>query len=210
MSERLLLIRHGESEIRYKGRYIGKTDATLSEDGEKQAAALAAPLADFKDIVYLSSPLCRARRTAELAITQNITIEYDEDIREIDFGLWEGLTFAEIASGWPADVAKWAGMGEDFTFPGGERTSAFRRRVARAAERIIACPAETTAVFSHGGVIRFLICHFLGLPQNAYLSFETGQASLSEISIFEGRGVLIRLNDRHHLRQSGGIPPDVG
>ncbi len=208
MSERLLMIRHGESEDRYKGRYIGKTDAALSAVGQKQAAALAAPLSRFGGASFFSSPLGRARQTAELATGGNRRLESDANLREIDFGLWEGMSFEEIAAAYPAQVVKWAARGEDFTFPEGESTEDFRKRIETAADRIVSDPAGTTVVFTHGGVIRFLICHFLGLPERFHLSFDIKPASLSEILIFAGKakpddhkGVLTRLNDRHHLEE---------
>jgi len=200
MSHRLLMIRHGESDTRYKGRYIGKTDANLSAKGQKQAAALAVPLCAFRDVAFFSSPLRRARQTAELALGLDKLLENDENLREIDFGLWEGMSFAEIAAAWPAAVATWAAQGEDFTFPEGESTASFRKRIETAANLIVSNPAETTVVFTHGGVIRFLICHFLGLPDRYHLAFEISPASLSEIMIQDGKGVLTRLNDQHHLK----------
>ncbi len=203
MAERLLMIRHGESETRYRGRYIGKTDALLSDEGQRQASALAAPLASIKDVSFFTSPLKRACQTAELALGRDTTIEMDDDLREIDFGLWEGLNFAEISAAYPAEVVQWAEPGEDFIFPRGESTSHFRRRIEAAANRIISNPAETVAVFSHGGVIRFLICHFLALSSSDHLSFDISPASISEIALFDGRGVLTRLNDRHHLEKPG-------
>jgi len=202
MSERLLMIRHGESETRYKGRYIGKTDADLSAKGQKQAEALAALLPAFRDVFFLTSPLRRARQTAEFAIGLAKPLEIDENLREIDFGLWEGLSFAEIEAAYPAEVVNWAAQGDDFLFPEGENTASFRKRIATAANIIVSNPAETTVVFTHGGVIRFLICHFLGLPSRHHLSFEISPTSLSEIMIHHGKGVLTRLNDQHHLKGS--------
>lgn len=202
MAERLLMIRHGESEARYRGRYIGKTDASLSDEGRRQAAALAVPLSFLQDVSFFTSPLKRARQTAELALGMGATIEKEEDLREIDFGLWEGLNFAEISAAWPADVVQWAALGEDFIFPAGEKTLDFRSRVQKIADRIVHHSAKTVAIFSHGGVIRFLVCHFLGLPGRCHLAFDISPASISEITIVDGRGVLTRLNDRHHLEQT--------
>lgn len=202
MAERLLMIRHGESETRYRGRYIGKTDASLSDEGRRQAVALAAPLSFLQDVSFFTSPLKRARQTAELALGMNTSIENDEDMKEIDFGLWEGMNFAEISAAWPEEVAQWAAMEEDFIFPEGEATLHFRSRIEKIADKIVHHSAGTAAIFAHGGVIRFLICHFLGLPGRCHLSFDISPASISEIAIYDGRGVLTRLNDRHHLEQT--------
>jgi len=109
------------------------------------------------------------------------------------------MSFAEIAAANPAAVDRWAALDDDFTFPDGEGIRAFRERIGAAAERIAAEPAGTVVLFAHGGVIRFLICHFLGLPDRHHLLFDIRPASLSEIRIDGGKGVLTLLNDRHHL-----------
>jgi alpha-ribazole phosphatase len=199
MVQRLLLIRHGDLGDRCRGRYIGRTDAPLSAEGRRQAAALDRPLARLSGAQFLASPLRRTRETADIALGANGTFESDDNLREIDFGRWEGMSFAEIAAADSAAVERWAALDENFTFPGGEAIRAFRERIGTAAERITANPAGTVVLFAHGGVIRFLICRFLGLPDRHHLLFDIQPASISEIRIDGGSGVLTRLNDRHHL-----------
>jgi broad specificity phosphatase PhoE len=199
MANQLILIRHGDLEDRYRGRYVGRTDAPLSAEGRRQAAALAGPVDRLNGAHFLSSPLRRTRETAEIALGTHGRFEIIENLREIDFGRWEGMSFAEIAAANPAAVDRWAALDEDFTFPDGEGIRAFRERIGAAAERIAAKPAETVVLFAHGGVIRFLICHFLGLPDRHHLLFDIRPASISEIRIEGGKGILTLLNDRHHL-----------
>ena len=109
------------------------------------------------------------------------------------------MSFAEIAVADPAAVDRWAALEDDFSFPGGESIGAFRGRVGAVAGRIAADPAETVVAFTHGGIIRLLICHFLGLEYRRYLLFDVRPGSISEIGIEGGKGVLTRLNDRCHL-----------
>ena len=199
MVQRLILIRHGDLGDRCRGRYIGRTDASLSAEGRRQAEALAGPVARLNGARFLASPLRRTRETAEIALGAHGRFEIVENLREIDFGRWEGMSFAEIAAADPAAVDRWAALDDAFAFPEGEGIKAFRERIGAAAERIAADPAGTVVVFAHGGVIRFLICHFLGLPDRHHLLFDIRPASLSEIRIDGGCGVLTRLNDRHHL-----------
>jgi alpha-ribazole phosphatase len=199
MVQRLILIRHGDLGERYHGRYIGRTDAVLSAKGRRQAAALSVPLGRLKAAQFLASPLRRTRETAEIAIGTNRDIVIDANLREVDFGRWEGMNFAEIAAADPAAVDRWASLEEDFFFPDGEGIRAFRERIRIAAERIPAVPAGTVVLLTHGGVIRFLICHFLGLSDRQHLLFDIRPASISEIRIDAGKGILTLLNDRHHL-----------
>lgn len=90
---RLVLVRHGETEWSASGRHTGLTDVPLTRRGEDQARALRPALASLDVALVLSSPLERARRTAELA---GLTPEIDEDLREWDYGGYEGLTTPEI------------------------------------------------------------------------------------------------------------------
>ena len=200
MAKRLILIRHGDLGDRLRGRYIGRTDAPLSVEGRRQAAALAGPLAQLPSKAsVLVSPLCRTRETAEFALGRGANFAVDPDLREIDFGRWEGMGFAEILAADPAAVDRWAALAEDFAFPDGDSIRNFRKRIGATAERIAADPAGTVVVVTHGGVIRFLICHFLGLPDRAHLLFDVQPASISEIRIDGGKGVLTLLNDRRHM-----------
>ena len=200
MAERLILIRHGDLGNRCRGRYIGRTDAPLSAEGRRQSAALAGPLARLPNGAnLLVSPLRRTRETAEIALGRGANFAVDPNLREIDFGRWEGMGFAEILAADPAAVDRWAALAEDFAFPDGESIGHFRKRIGAAAGRIAADPAETAVVITHGGVIRFLICHFLGLPDRTHLLFDVQPASISEIRIDGGKGVLTLLNDRRHL-----------
>ena len=198
MAKRVILIRHGDLGEGCHGRYIGRTDVPLSECGKRQAAALAGELARLKGAHLLCSPLRRTRETAEIALGAVDACDIDSDLREIDFGRWEGMGFAEIASADPAAVERWAALDEDFVFPGGESLGAFSKRIKAVAGRIAADPAGTVVAFTHGGVIRYLICHFLGLADRQYLLFDVRPGSLSELSLDGGRGVLVRLNDRCH------------
>lgn len=200
MAKRLILIRHGDLGDRRRGRYIGRTDAPLSHEGRRQAAALAGPLARLPDGArLLASPLRRTRETAEIALGSGANFSFDPDLREIDFGRWEGMDFAEILAADPAAVDRWATLAEDFAFSDGESIGNFRKRIGAAAGRIVADPAGTAVVVTHGGVIRFLICHFLGLPDRAHLLFDVQPASISEIRIDGGKGVLTLLNEQCHL-----------
>jgi len=199
MTKRVILIRHGDLGEACRGLYIGRTDVPLSEGGKRQAAALAGEIGRLNGAHILCSPLLRTRETAEIAIGAADACDIDSDLREIDFGRWEGMGFAEIAAADPAAVERWSALDEDFAFPGGESFGDFRKRIGAVAGRIAADPAGTVVAFTHGGVIRYLICRFLGLEDRHYLLFDVRPGSLTEISIEEGKGVLTRLNDRCQL-----------
>jgi alpha-ribazole phosphatase len=200
LAHELVLVRHGYVGERYDGRFVGSSDLPLAERGLAQVATLASPARAFDSAKFLCSPMLRARETADAMLKPiGLTYEVVPDLREIDFGQWECKTFDEISASDPADVDKWAEYASDFAFPGGESISGFNARVRECGERISNEPIETVVAVAHGGVIRGLICHFLGLDLRNYLLFDVKPASISKIAIHDGKGVLTQLNDVCHL-----------
>jgi alpha-ribazole phosphatase len=197
MARQLLFVRHARIAPRYAGRYVGRTDVPLEPHGLKQAEQLVALLRSRKPERCYCSPLVRARQTADVICDSiGLPVEVDEDLREIDFGRWEGRTFEEIAALDSAAVGRWAALSDDFAFPGGESVGGFFTRVGRAADRLAADPTRVALVVTHGGVIRGSLCHFLGLPPRHYLLFDVRHATCTTIDLMEGRGVLTGLNEQ--------------
>ncbi len=195
MANRLLLARHAETALTRDGRFIGVTDLPLSAAGREQARALARIVAAHAPARVLASPLRRCRETVELATGNTcLPVEYLADLREIDFGAWEGLTFAEIVARDPELVNQWAVWAADFSFPGGEGLGQFQARIETVAANLRARPEETLLVVAHGGVIRALLCHLLHLAPRNYLLFEIKPARLSVVELYNEGGVLAALN----------------
>ncbi|ABA87748.1 adenosylcobalamin-5'-phosphate phosphatase, putative [Syntrophotalea carbinolica DSM 2380] len=195
------LIRHGDTGEALKGRFVGRQDVPLSSLGQRQSAALGqcSELKSCKEA--FCSPMLRVRETVGHS-KLDLLCRQDEDLREIDFGRWEGLSFSEISRDFPAEVDCWARLKPDFRFPEGETYADFLQRIQQAAERIARTAASQSAplaIFAHGGVIRALICQWLGLPAKHYLLFEVEPASVSAVRLFGDQGVLVRLNDLGHL-----------
>ncbi len=203
MAKELILLRHGYTGKRYRNRFVGSMDIPLDITGRKQAASLAKMLRFSPSVHCLCSPLKRARETAEIAINSHkVSIEIDPDLQEVNFGRWEGMTFDEILAKYPEGVKGWANFENDFAFPGGESIKDFLARIRRIADRIIANQADTVMAFAHGGVIRALICHLLGLPPNHYILFKIDPASLTKIELFEGKGALSALNQTGSVEET--------
>lgn len=195
----VLLIRHGETGQEYRGRYVGRMDPPLSTTGLEHAAALRRHIELLHaGTTCLASPSLRARQTAAAA---GLDATFDEDLREIDFGEWEGLRFAKIAEADPEAVDRWAKLDPEFRFPGGESLTEFDARVRRVAERLAAGPPRRVAVVTHGGVIRALVCHWLGLPPEAHLLLEVSPASVTRVRLSGNRGTLCALNDLCHTAE---------
>jgi broad specificity phosphatase PhoE len=192
----LLLARHCETGPEYSGRFVGSADIGLGPAAPAQAERLAAIIAAYQPAITFCSPLRRAQSTAALvrAATPLGEILTDPDLREVDFGRWEGLTFAEIAAGDSELVKRWAVWAPEFAFPGGEVTADFLHRVQAAGDRLAARAEETVLVIAHGGVVRGLLCHLLRLPPRNYLLFDVKPARLTVIDYFPEGGVLAGFN----------------
>jgi alpha-ribazole phosphatase len=191
MTRKLLLLRHGDVGEKYRDQYIGSTDISMSELGQHQVTAVRTWLLSHSIDSCYCSPMKRCREAAKIVLEQrNMDCTIDPDLREIDFGRWEGLTFDEINRDFPDDVSKWNEFDKDFSFPDGERIGDFIKRIICFADRLEAESADTVLVCAHGGVIRLLICYFLGLAPWQYILFRVKQASVVTIELFDGAGVL--------------------
>ncbi|MHB8836308.1 MAG: histidine phosphatase family protein [Candidatus Methylomirabilia bacterium] len=206
MARRLILIRHGQVEERFEGRFVGSTDAALSPAGLCQAQDLVSWLAGKQPGSCFCSPLQRCTATARVALKGlALQPELDPDLREVDFGEWEGLSFSEIAGKDTAAVDRWARFEPGFRFPGGESINEFPTRIGAAADRMAAAPQETVVAFTHGGVIRFMLCALLRLNPGSYAAFEIRPAGVVELALFEGGALLQFLGD-----VCGPARPDTG
>ena len=193
MTQTLILVRHGAAVGSRPGVLCGRIDPGLSEAGRRQAAGLQGMMARFPEARLVSSPLKRARETAEIAAGVGRPVEVDSDLQEMDFGEWEGLSYDEVAARYPEAVAGWAEFRHDFGFPGGETLIDFAGRIERVAQRLGSTETGTAVAFTHGGVIRALICHFLGLPLRDYLLFDVSPGGVATIRLWGERGVLTAL-----------------
>ena len=198
---RLLLVRHGETEHKSSQRYWGATDVKLSALGLKQAVRLRARLATEEVKAVYSSDLERARVTAQtIAAGHRLPVTTCRELREIDFGKLEGLTFDEISRNYPEVTAVWKNGSLKLEFPGGDSVSGFNRRVSRFHRRLAKhAPDEMVVITAHEGSLRILLCRLLGLRLEHRRRFRFNLASLSIVETYPSGGILMRLNDVSHL-----------
>ncbi len=191
MTKRLTLLRHGETG--YSGRYVGALDVPLSPEGRQQIAALGKHFNDVSSGTVIISPMLRCRQSANILFS-SACHEVDDDLREIDFGRWEGKTFQEIVATDSALVERWADWSFDFSFPEGENVGNFIHRVNKAGERLLSAARNDAVVVAHGGVIRTLLCYFLKLDPSCYLLFKVKKGTFCTLELFSDGAVLTGLN----------------
>jgi ribonuclease H / adenosylcobalamin/alpha-ribazole phosphatase len=199
-----LLLRHGQTPLSAERRFAGRGDVPLTPLGLEQAAAAAAALAERGGIdLVLTSPLQRARQTAEAVAQQTgAPLAVDDDLAETDFGGWEAMTFAEVMARWPAELSAWM-AGADAAPPGGESFATVAKRVDAALDRLLSAhQGQTVVVVSHVTPIKTVVCRALLAPPAALFRIHLDVASLTEAAWFaDGPALLRSLNDTAHLHR---------
>jgi len=179
---RLVLARHGETEWSRTGRHTGRTDVPLTDAGREQARRLGILLAGRTFSRVLSSPLSRATETADLAGFSG-RFEVDDELREWDYGVYEGRTRVEIAK----EIPGWTVWTEPIV--GGESLDQLGAR----ADRVIAALLPTggdVLVFSHGHFLRVLAARWIESPPVAASRLELWTATVSELGWEHDRRVI--------------------
>jgi broad specificity phosphatase PhoE len=192
----ILLIRHAAHEHCGKvlsGRLPG---LPLSEDGKGQAERLAGCLASIPIGHLHTSPVQRARETAELltASRPQLAIEEHAALEEIDYGFWSGRSFAELED--DPHWARWNWERATTVPPGGEGMLAAQQRawhhVTTTAERLA---GETIAMVTHCDIIRGVVAQVLALPLDAVHRFDVDPASVSRLAVGSWGAKLLSLNE---------------
>jgi broad specificity phosphatase PhoE len=197
-----VLLRHGDTELSPEHRFSGLRDLPLSASGTRQAKAAACRLAAGDPIdAVVTSPLQRAAATAAIAAGElGLTAVIDDDLRETDFGEWDGFTLAEIQERWPGAAAAWR-RDPDRAPPGGESFADTACRVNRACDRLLRDHGgQSVLVVCHVSPIKILLCRALGVPLCTIYRLYLGSACINEIQ-WDGRGsaAVHRVNDTSHL-----------
>lgn len=184
----ILLARHGESDWNRERRWQGHTDRPLTELGRSQAAALAERLAGVELAAIYASDLARAVETARPAAEgHGLPVVALRGLREVDVGSWSGLTPEEVETQHPADIRRWLDGGKGWD--GGESYEEMAARVLSTVREIVAeHPEGRVLVVSHGGPLRAIHAHALGMELHAHRRTTpvVPNARLSEVVASEG------------------------
>ena len=195
---RLVLARHGETTWSRAGRHTGRTDIPLTEVGRQQARQLGAALAGRTFSRVVSSPLVRASETARLA-GFGTGLEFDDDLQEWDYGVFEGRTRLEIA----AEIPGWTVWSQPIA--GGESLQALGVRADRIIGRLLPVGGDIL-LFSHGHFLRVLAARWMESPALLASRLELATATVSELGWEAERRVIEVWNAAGHLAGQGGGP----
>lgn len=199
------MVRHGLTEFNSKRRFAGYSDVEMSAEGQQQVARLHDRLAKEKiDAVYCSD-LKRALVTAELiSAGRAVNITTCSELREMNYGDAEGLTFDEIGQRYPELAKAIRNFSLELKFPGGESFEGFIQRTITFLDKLEKHESSATIlVVSHSGALRVLLCDLLGIGQNHWRQIGCANASLSIVDTYPARGAIISLlNDTSHLKDN--------
>ncbi|GGK19715.1 bifunctional RNase H/acid phosphatase [Pilimelia terevasa] len=202
---RLVLVRHGETELTRQRRYAGRTDATLTAYGRAQAKAVAARVAQLAggrlDAVW-TSPLSRCAATADAlaAAAGGAVVHTEPDLVECDFGHWDGLTYAQVRERWADLHDRWL-TSTEVAPPEGETFAEVGVRVRRAVARLRrAHPTGTVAVVSHVSPLKLVLRDALGATDALLHRLYLDPTGISVVDSWPDGGVAVRtVNDTAHV-----------
>lgn len=161
---KLGFIRHARTQWNFEKKIQGREDIALSPDGIKQAGLWGGILKLQGYDVILSSPMERARQTSQIVAGKiHVDIEYDVDLREQDFGAWEGRKLIEIRNESPGEIELQESRGWDFCPPNGESRTMVLKRALTAIERAAkSLDKKKVLLVSHSSVMKILIYKAMG------------------------------------------------
>ena len=199
----IIIIRHGETEWNKTGRFQGHSDVPLSAEGRTQAAALGKNLAvDHVDMIY-ASDLTRAMETAApLAQRFGLEVISDPQLRELNFGAWEGRNFNDVNAENPNAMKNFYTDPEQADIPESEPFPEFQRRIAGRVREIVAQKrGKRIVIVSHGASIRILLADILAMPIRSIWHISQLNTAVNKIRFEDdGFAIVTLMNDTSHLR----------
>lgn len=199
---RLLLVRHGETDLNVAARMQSASDPRLNARGRRQAEALRERLADERIEAVFASDRRRALETAEiLSAPHGLPVTADARLVEQEYGEWEGASWPDLArQASPEELARFL-SDPAFAPPGGEtKTSVLARLDAFMDERLAVARGGTILVVAHGGPVQLFVQTALEIPWSPRRRFYPSNAGLTEFLRTEGYWRLVTFDETAHLR----------
>lgn len=200
---KLYLVRHGQTEWNSEKRFRGKIDLDLNEQGKKEALLLSKQFKHIKaDLIY-SSPLKRALQTSKfISDVCGGKILIDNDLRDMDFGNWEGKSLSEVEKTYMKLYQKWLISPHKVVIPNGESLSNVRDRVYCFLRKISKIGEEKVIIIvSHRVVLKLMVLLLLGLKEKEFFKINISNCSITLFQIINGKVRLELFNDTCHLKQ---------
>ncbi len=203
---RIYLARHGTTDWNQEEIFRGRIDCRLNEMGRAEARALAGAFQETSLEAIFSSPLSRAKETAQ-AVAENhgLTVIAEPAFLDIDFGEWQGLPLKEVREKYSELYRTWLEKPQAVTFPGGENITQVRDRAWEGLWRVVQSHAEKTVfIVTHRVVTKVLICALLGLDIAHFWQIKQDTTAVNCFEYHRGSFLTSLINDTCHLKSIRG------
>lgn len=191
---KLILIRHGQTDMNKDQLYYGRLDVPINETGKEQAENTRKNLVELEidyDKIY-SSPMKRAYETAEIVNYKNLEIEKDDELREMDFGIFEGLSYKEIIKKYPEEMEKLKKDWKTYSYVTGENPFMLQKRALKFLEKID--KNKNNMVVTHWGIICTLLSFLFSSELEGYWKYQVKNGGIVIIEFADGYPVLCGFN----------------
>ena len=199
---RLILVRHGETDLNRDRRVLGQGPEPLNETGLAQARSVAQTLARENAFALYSSPVKRTMQTAEAISKHRSTpVTQDQGLAEIEAGEMEGVEGRKLDDMFPEVMAQWRSDPESTRMPGGESLGQVQDRAWRAVGKIVEShPDGTAVVVSHNFPIQTIVCSVLGMKLKHFRRLKVDLGSITRLDSSSSGLTLVSLNETWHLQ----------
>lgn len=191
---KLILIRHGQTDMNKDQLYYGRLDVPINETGKEQAENTRKNLVELEidyDKIY-SSPMKRAYETAEIVNYKNLEIEKDDELREMDFGIFEGLSYKEIIKKYPEEMENLKKDWKKYSYVTGENPFMLQKRALKFLEKID--KNKNNMVVTHWGIICTLLSFLFSIELEGYWKYQVKNGGIVIIEFADGYPVLCGFN----------------
>lgn len=191
---KLILIRHGQTDMNKDQLYYGRLDVPINETGKEQAENTRKNLVELEidyDKIY-SSPMKRAYETAEIVNYKNLEIEKDDELREMDFGIFEGLSYKEIVKKYPEEMEKLKKDWKTYSYVTGENPFMLQKRALKFLEKID--KNKNNMVVTHWGIICTLLSFLFSSELEGYWKYQVKNGGIVIIEFADGYPILCGFN----------------
>lgn len=194
---KLILVRHALTVDNQESRLSGHIDSSISEKGKEQIDKITNYLKDFNiDKIYTTTSTRTKDTVRKLSEIKSIDITEKENLKEISFGDFEGLTFNEIKDNYPEEFQDMIKKGYEYRYPNGESLIDSYNRVCIELDNIISnCDNQTVLICSHGGTIRNIITYLISNSYNYHWNFKIDNGSVTILEIQDGFTVITTMNN---------------
>jgi len=196
------VVRHGETEWNIEEIFRGAKDIPLNEVGKKQAKKVGGFFIDKNIVKIMSSPLIRARETAEpISKAVNKPVETLDEFIDMDFGIWEGHPLKEVKNQYPEEYETWRHTPHRLKVKNGETLLQVRKRIQKGFEKAVLGEKGNVVIVTHRVLCKLIVLHALNIPNSHFWNIKFDPASITLIEKEGEKLILSFMNDTCHLKE---------